>query len=331
MFVKQILCVSLIFCCLFGLIGCVGRSDATKTELMMDTVVSVTVEDTADADETVEECLALCRTLANVMDRHNPQSEIRLLNDSHGEWRTLSPELYTVLQKAVFYADLSDKALDVTVTPLIDLWDFSASNPAVPSLLNIKNSLKKVNADNIELNEGHARLLNGATVDLGALVKGYIADRVVALLNEKGVKKATVNLGGNVYLLCETLTAVGIQKPFDSTGKLAAKVMLKNQTAVTSGRYQRCFTQEGIVYHHILDTKTGYPVQNELDSVTVIGQSSVDCDGLSTLLFVLGVEQGKQFLKDHHCDEQAIFLLRDGTVEISDGLAMNDNGCYYVK
>ena len=159
--------------------------------------------------------------------------------------------------------------------------------------------------------EGSRVNANGAQIDLGSVAKGYIADKLREFFESKGVKNAIINLGGNVYVLGDKYTKVGIQKPFSSG--TVGRVEMKNLSAVTSGTYQRCFTKDGTLYHHILDPKTGYPKNTDLDSVTVIGESSMLCDIMSTVCLLSGGEKAEEFIKDEGLS--AVLIFKNGQIK----------------
>ena len=158
-------------------------------------------------------------------------------------------------------------------------------------------------------------LHNGAQLDLGGIAKGYIADRVAEYLRDAGVTSACINMGGNVIALGTkldgSLWTVGIRDPNGSPSDSAAVLELSDRAAVTSGIYERGFDLDGVRYHHLLDPNTGWPVQNGLASVTVIGEQSDLCDALSTACFVLGEENSRPLIARYGV--RAIFLYTDGT------------------
>jgi thiamine biosynthesis lipoprotein len=160
------------------------------------------------------------------------------------------------------------------------------------------------------------------SVDLGSIGKGYAADQVADYLKEQGVQKAILNLGGNILIIGEkdagTPFRVGLQNPFDSRNEYFGVVEVMDKTVVTSGIYERNFEQDGILYHHILDTETGYPVNNSVTSVSIIADSSIDADAMSTVLFVLGVEEGLE-LCESIANIECVYVTNDYQVYMSSG------------
>ena len=163
-------------------------------------------------------------------------------------------------------------------------------------------------------------------LDLGGIAKGYIADKIREYLLSQGITEGVINLGGNVVCLDKKNGKneynIGIQKPFDESGQPLCSVSVYNKSIVTSGDYQRYFEYNGIKYHHILDVNTGYPVNNELDSVTIICNSSTAGDALSTIAFTYGLEKGKSFIESLS-DTEAIFVTKDGKTITTPNIPIN--------
>ena len=160
-------------------------------------------------------------------------------------------------------------------------------------------------------------LTGGAKLDLGAIAKGYIADKMKAYLESVGIKSGIIYLGGNVLLIGSRPNGntykVGIQKPFDTEGSYAFTLDKSDCSIVTSGTYERYFEYEGRLYHHILDPKTGYPVDNGLSSITVITKKSTDADALSTMLFVMGPDAALSYAESHD-DVDVMMITDDGDI-----------------
>ena len=163
---------------------------------------------------------------------------------------------------------------------------------------------------------------DGTVIDLGAIAKGYIADRIRDYLLEKNITSAIINLGGNV--LCvgskknDSSFNIGIKKPFTKSEETLMTVKLNNKSAVSSGTYERYFSKDGNFYHHILNPKTGYPYNNGLTEVTIICDNSVDGDCLSTTCFVLGIEKGLELIESID-NTEAVFVDSDGKMTYSSG------------
>ena len=236
----------------------------------------------------------------------------------------LSDELYRIIAKGLEYSKASEGRFDITVEPLTSLWDFKAENPAVPEKVAVEAALQQVGYEKLSLSEKVLRISEpGVGLDLGGIAKGFIADDLKAYLMEQGVTGATINLGGN--LLCiggkneKEAFHIGIQQPFADRNETIAAVKVKDFSVVSSGIYERYFkTEDGILYHHILDPRTGYSYENDLLGVTILSEKSVDGDALSTTCFAMGKEKGIAYVNSLD-DVYALFITKDEKLWYSKG------------
>lgn len=208
---------------------------------------------------------------------------------------------------------------DITLLP-VSLWDFNGENPRVPDEAELKEALKYVDYTLVKVEGNSVTVPKGVQIDLGAIAKGYIADKMAEYLKKEGVSSAILDLGGNIYALGDKRGEnwkIGIRSPFDP-GEQIGYTEVKDKTVVTSGVYERCFKKDGKLYHHILNTENGMPVDNGVASVTIIAQSSADADALSTLCFALGKDKGLEVLNNTEgvC---GIFVMTGGEIFKSDG------------
>ena len=325
---KHIFLSILSFVLIFSLCSCSSSAKKVSktTKTLYDTVTTIELY---DGDKTLlKDTENLAESYQKMFDGNDVNSEIYKLNNAAGKKTTLSEDTLNLLSFATFSSELSDGAFDITVKPVMDLWNFSADNPKIPSDSEIKEKLQSVGNSNIVINGTSAVLDNGAQVDVGGIAKGYIADRLVEYLRSRGCKNALINLGGNIYAMGKNKKGndftVGIQKPFAKTGEYSAKIIgLSDMSVVTSGNYIRYFKKDGKIYHHIIDPKTGCPADNNLNSVTVISKYSAAADVLSTACFVLGKEKGIELVNNTQ-DAEAVFITKDGKITVTDGLKMND-------
>ncbi|MDR0638649.1 MAG: FAD:protein FMN transferase [Spirochaetaceae bacterium] len=249
-------------------------------------------------------------------------SELSQVNQNAGiRPVAVSGELITVLQRALFFANLTDGAFNPAVGPLVKLWNIGAENARLPGESEIAAALSLIDYCGIEVDEANQTVFlkyEGMSLDLGGIAKGYAADELVNILRAAGIRRAVIDLGGNIYAhgskTPKQKWRIGIQNPFSPRGEYLAVEESADETLVTSGVYERFFEENGVRYHHILDPKTGYPADSGLLSVTVIAESSLDADALSTSLFVLGYEQGCGLLSRFPGIE-AVFVFRDATVK----------------
>lgn len=311
------------------LTGCAKNSEPiSRTGFYFDTVIQITLYDTVD-ETILDGCFALAEKYENLFSATKEGSDVWKINHAGGETVTVSEETVTLLTTATDYANATEGAIDPTIRPVSELWDFgSDGDPRVPEDAAIKTALSHVSYDHIrfgtapsdETGEPVLRTVTltdpKAAVDLGFIAKGYIADKMKEYLLSQGVASACISLGGNVLAIGEKPDGapfrIGIQEPFAEDGTTIDTVEIRDTSVVTSGIYERCFYEDGVFYHHVLDTSTGYPVDNELASVTIICDSSTRADALSTSCLCLGLDKGRKFL-DAEKDVAYLFITKDGT------------------
>lgn len=332
---KRALCIALSIMLSTSVVGCSlpRKNDSiSKTGFYFNTVITVTLYNSSKED-LLENCFSMADTYEHYFSNTISDSDISKINDADGDYVTVHDETIELLQKGIYYGDLSNGKFDITIGTLSNLWDFSdkalekentSSTSLVPSDTDIKNALATVNYKNVKIDGNQAALTNAdATLDLGGIAKGYIADKMKDYLNENGVTSGIINLGGNILVLGPkddgNAYRIGIQKPFDDDGNSIASVSITDQTVVSSGVYERYFKENGVLYHHILDTSTGYPYDNHLLGVTIITKKSVDGDGLSTTCFALGLEDGMALIESLP-DTEAIFITDDYELHTSSGI-----------
>lgn len=317
--------------------SCAPKS-AEDTRFMLNTICSITVYSEENKDKTseelVNEAFDLCQTYEDTFSRTIEGSDIYNINNSGGAPVTVSDDTIEILETAKYFSELSDGAFDITTAPLSIRWDFEGENPSVPPDNEIQELLEKVDYTKIKI-DGNTVTLEAPVeaIDLGAIAKGYIADKLAEFLKDNGVTSAIISLGGNIYAIGENSEEkrpfnLGVQDPQAEDGSILGYLQLSDKSLVTSGDYQRYFMQDGKRYHHILDPKTGYPAESGLSSVTIISDSSVVGDALSTTCFVLGKDKGLELINSYDGVE-AIFIDHDGNMYFSDGfgsdLVFNEN------
>ncbi len=294
-----------------------------KTSYHFNTVITIQIYDSSD-ESIIDRCFDLCEKYENLFSRTLESSELYRLN--HGEITEVSQETADLIQAGLYYSKLSGGAFDITIAPVSSLWDFSSgnTNPSLPEPEALAEALKKVDYTGVSV-EGRKVVFReeGMAIDLGAVAKGYIADRLKDFLLSEGVNSAIINLGGNVLCVGEKPSGqpfhIAVQKPFGEQGENAAYLEITDQSVVSSGVYERYITIDGARYHHLLDPSTGYPYENGLTSVTIISPLSVDGDGLATSCFCLGLEDGMELVETIP-DCYGIFITEDGKLHLSDGL-----------
>jgi thiamine biosynthesis lipoprotein len=229
----------------------------------------------------------------NIFSRTREGSDIYLINAAGGAPVDVHEETAFLIDQARVFSELSGGLFDITIGAVSSLWDFKEG--IVPSEAVLAEAVTHVDYRAIELDGTTVTLADpAARLDLGGIAKGYAADEMARMLRDAGCESALINLGGNIYALGlkpdGTSWSVGIQDPLRERGSLKAVVSARDLSVVTSGPYERSFEQDGQRYHHILDPHTGYPVQTDLESATIISERSVEGDALTTCCFLLGRE-----------------------------------------
>ena len=300
------------------LCGCnSGETENSETRFLLDTVCTVTAD---CGDDIINGAFSLCENLERTLSKTVTDSDVYKLNNTEGFVSVSDGTLKTV-ERALYYSELSGGKFDITIAPVSALWDFK--NQVIPSKDEISEALQNVDYHSIEIKNGE--ISSGTKqIDLGGIAKGYIADRATEYLKENGAENALVNFGGNICMIGGY--NIGIQKPFDDS--VIASIALKDKCVVTSGIYERYIESDGKIYHHILDPKTGYGAENELASVTVIGEKALDCDALSTVCMLLGTESGMDII-NNTADTEAVFIDRENNITLSSGLYREKDKIYF--
>lgn len=323
--IKKYILPFLLLFILIHLSGCHSFSNSsaiTANGFYFDTTVSITLYDTTSREEgerILSECMSLAQHYENLFSRNIPTSDIAQINAHPNHDVTVDKETIQLLQQACKYASFSDGLLDPTIGAVSTLWNFHDDSPhSVPSASQLRTAVSSVNYKNIQIHGQTVRLNDDhASLDLGFIAKGYIADRIKEYLESQSVKSALIRLGGNIVAVGKrpdgTPFRIGIQKPFEATGSTLLTIGAEQCSVVSSGNYERYFIENNTLYHHILSTQTGFPVQSGLSQVTIISESSTDGDAWSTLCYILGYQKAATLLQKHP-EIQAIFVSDDGTV-----------------
>lgn len=285
-----------------------------------------------EAEAAIDEAFALCEELEDKLSRTVKDSDVSRINAAKGEWTGVSEDAIDVIHKGMEYSHMSDGAFDITIGGVTKLWDFHAAEgeAKLPDKEALAEAVRHVNYRGIAIEGSKVRLTDPeAEIDLGGIAKGYIGDRMAELLESKGVVSATVNLGGNVICIGgktdEDDFVIGVETPFSDRTEIIGRVNARDKTLVTSGVYERRIEVDGKTYHHILDTKTGWPVKTDLDAVTLIADKgrSADIDALSTTCLIKGSEEGMKFI-DGIDGVEAVFVLSDGSIHATDGAGFEE-------
>ena len=239
------------------------------------------------------------------------ESEIFRINHHQNEWQNVNQTTWEVLLEAKQMAQLTQGSFNPCLYPILSAWGFTTGSFSIPDNEKILHLLNFTDFEKIEFEDSYKIFIpQNMMIDLGGIAKGFTGDKIIQILKENGIESALLDFGGNIQTLGTkpdgTKWNIGIKNPL--TGEVAAGIKVENMTVITSGGYERFFTaSDGKKYIHIIDSKTGFPVDNEIASVTILSSSGTYADALSTALFVMGTEKAFSFWKEHRDFEMLIF------------------------
>lgn len=306
-----------------------GTETETSREVFaMDTYMTVTAYG-KESEAAVEEAISEIKRLDALWSVGNENSEVSRLN-AEGSL-TLSEETSDLIAEALDLFRETDGAFDITIYPLMDEWGFTTQNYQVPSEDRIHALLKKVDAGQLKYDPGTGQLTlpQGMKIDLGGIAKGYTSAHIMDVFSRYDIVSGLVSLGGNVQTYHRkpdgSLWRVGVENPDPTAGQLASSdyvgvLEVADKAIITSGGYERYFEENGKRYHHILDPSTGYPSDQGLISVTIVSEDGCLADGLSTSLFVMGLDRSLEYWRNHKEDFDAVFVDREGRITVTSGL-----------
>lgn len=327
---KKTIAFFLLFFIIF-LSGCTGENQKgnepeARTEFVLGTVVTVQIYDHA-SEALFDKIFDRLREIEEKMTINKEDSEVLKVNKNAGiDFVKVSEDTFHVIQKGKIFSELSRGRFDISIGPLVKLWNIGTEEARVPSQEEIDQKKQLIDYRDVLLNESEKSVMlkrKGMILDLGGIAKGFAADEIVKIFKENHVERGLINVGGNVFAYGSRPDGadwkIGIRNPFSSEQDYIGIVSVSDKTVVTSGVYERYFEEGGKRYHHILDPETGYPVENNLVSVTIVGERSIDADALSTAVFSLGLEEGMKFIQETE-NTEAIWITKDNQVYVSPGL-----------
>ncbi len=295
-----------------------------REEAIMGTRVAVELwsEDATLAARAMEAVIAEMRRTDALMSTYKPESQLSAVN-AHAFERpvTVDPEIIEVVARSFDFSRMSGGAFDVTYASVGYLYDYRAHQR--PSGEQVAAALPTIDYRQVQVDRERNTirfLRKGVRIDLGGIAKGYAVDRSIDRLRDLGIEHAMVNAGGDTRLLGDRRGKpwiVGVRDPRNE-GRMVTRLPLENEAISTSGDYERYFEEDGVRYHHILVPGTG-DVARAVRSATVIGPDATLTDGLSTTVFVLGVERGME-LVSRLPGVEAVIVDKDGRIFYSDGL-----------
>ena len=313
--------ISAMLSALLFLTGCSAESSPEPVQgtfFAMDTVMDFTIYGESGLIDQSESLITSLESLVSVTDA---DSELYAINQTGSGM--LTEEASSLMEQALEICRRTDGALDLSIYPIVRAWGFTTGSYQVPDEAEIQALLPLVDYRKIQYDAatGTVTLPEGMEIDLGSVAKGYAGQLAAQMLREHGVQSALLNLGGNVQTVGTKPDGspwqIGIKDPQGEDAMMVLSV--EDQAVVTSGGYERYFEQDGQTYWHIMDPSTGHPADSGLISVTIVGDEGVVCDGLSTALFVMGLEKAAD-LWAQSGDFEAVFVTASGEVYITEGL-----------
>lgn len=343
-FIVAVICMS----------GCGNNTNTgiSKTGFFLDTVCTVTVygideqnsyfdydneeEQEKQILQLITDAFKVCTEYENTLSKTISSSDVSKLNNSAGDSVAVSNTTVEVLEKGKEFGDISNGIFDISIGKATELWDFHVAEEEsdavgqVPNETDLKEAVSHVDYKNIVISGNTVMFKDpDMEIDLGGIAKGYIADRLTEYLQKFGVTSAIIDLGGNIVAVggkTADITGdikddftIGIKDPESDTGALLGIITCRDKTVVTSGTYERCFEYEDRIYHHILDPETGYPVDTDVVSATIISDkgNSADSDALSTICLAIGAEEAVKLAQSIEWAE-VIIVDGSGKIYVSD-------------
>ena len=299
-----------------------ASTEAQSVDLFaMDTAMTLTAYGD-HAAEALDAAKSEIERLDALFSISSESGDIYALNRDHAA--TLHGDTQTLLERALEVSDSTDGIFDCTIEPVMDAWGFTTQNYRVPSADELQQLLTHVDYKQVQQNGSDVSIPADVQVDLGGIAKGYTSDRIMQVFADNGVTSGIVSLGGNVQALgCKpdgSKWRVAVQDPNDE-GENFAVVEIADEAVITSGGYQRYFEDNGRTYHHIIDPRTGTPADSGVISSTIISHDGTLADGLSTSLFIMGVDDALDYWRAHKEEFDAILMDKDGTVYVTEGIA----------
>ncbi|MGY3778311.1 FAD:protein FMN transferase [Isobaculum melis] len=306
--------------------GQILTSPYSRREFMMGTVINIKVYNEGK-ESAIDAAYHRIEELDRKITVSEKGSEVDAINEAAGkEPVKVSDDVYYLIQEGLTYSASSDGSFDSTIGPLTSLWHIGFDDAKKPTQAEINQVLPLIDYQKVTMDDENKTVFlqeAGMELDLGSIAKGYIADEVAKVLEDEGVTKAIVDLGGNLYMVGTNTKdkdwSVGIQDPFLTRGEIIGTIPESNRSIVTSGIYERFVEVDGVKYHHLLDPKTGYPFTNDIVGVSIVSNKSIDGDALSTATFSKGIKGGMAYIEQFE-DVEAIFVSVDKEVYITSGL-----------
>lgn len=318
---KSLIAIILCAVIVFGIVSydfISGRSSCEKTSVAMGTVVTVKLFGFGaknDLDKIETEINGLENS---VLSWRKEGSDVYRINKGSGTQVSVSPDTVKIIGQCIDISDDCGGVFDITIGNVTKLWDFGGNNQRLPSDDEIKTALGSVGYKKVSISGNAVQIKKGQSLDLGAVGKGFVCDKIKELLDKGRTKSAVVSVGGSLLIYGNRTFSVGIINP-DNDKQSMGTLKLKDTCVSTSGNYEKYFEQDGKRYHHILNAITGYPATSEFKSVTVVCESGLISDALSTVCYIAGYRKSVEILKKF--DAEAVFIFNNNAVRVTDGLS----------
>lgn len=295
-----------------------GRSSCEKTSVAMGTVVTVKLFGFG-AEKDLDKIETEINGLENsVLSWRKEGSDVYRINEGAGSPVSVSPDAVKIIGQCIDISDNCNGVFDISVGRVTKLWDFGGENQRLPSDSEIKSTLADVGYRNVSVSGNAVQIKKGQSLDLGAVGKGFACDKIRELLDKGSTKSAVISVGGSLLIYGNKTFSVGIVNP-DNDKQSMGTLKLKNTCVSTSGNYEKYFEQDGKRYQHILNATTGYPATSEFKSVTVVSESGLLSDALSTVCYIVGYRKSIEILKKY--DAEAVFIFNNNAVKVTDGIS----------
>lgn len=280
------------------------------------------------AEEGIKNAKEIMVDIEQKMSLSIENSEVNKINSQAGLGQVeVSDDTFEVISRGLYFSELTEGSFDISIAPITELWNIGKDDQRVPSENEISEKLSLVNYKNIVLNKEDNSIFlekKGMKIDLGGIAKGFAADKIISTFKGMGIENALVNVGGNIKVLGDNPQKnrpwkVGLRHPREARGSHFTTTKLQSgETVVTSGDYERFFIKEGIRYHHIFDAKLGKPSNSDIIGVSIITDNSMNADGLSTSIFLLGSQKGLKLIEDIEGAE-AVIVTKDLKIIMTEG------------
>lgn len=305
----------------------IAKEPTSITETMLHTVVQMQVYHEG-VEDVMQEAIDYMAEMETLLSTNVEGSDVYRINENAGiEPVEVQPETMEIIKRSIQIAQESDGLFDISIGVLTDLWQIGSDDARVPEDSEITEAVNLIDYEKISIDEENMTVMleeEGMSLELGGISKGYIGSGIVEIFEENNITTAIINLGGNVVVMGTSPSNeegwnVGVQDPDEVRGEIVGTQRVINAAIVTSGIYERYLEVDGTKYHHIMDPRTGYPLDNEISGVTVFAPTSFDGDSYSTALFLMGIEEGIEFINSKDGFEVA-YVDKEGGVHLSAGI-----------